>query len=82
VRVNIPAPKFGPNHPLAPSEPLTAERVAELLEQGVVLATLELLQEIEGRESTPVTLRSRRRNDGTWELIVTRYTPVSEYTRI
>jgi hypothetical protein len=60
-------PEFGPTHPLATPDFLTPERVAELLREGVVLASLDLLRQIEHQESGPVaTLRSRRRNDGTW----------------
>lgn len=55
--------------------PLTPERIAELLSQGVVLATVELLEQMEHEATPPVTLRSERQPDGTWKLLVTRYEP-------
>ena len=53
---------------------LTPERLAELQEQGVVLAHIDLLRTMEHEDSPPVTMRARPNDDGTWELICTRHT--------
>jgi hypothetical protein len=52
---------------------ITPERIAELSRIGVVLAQVELIEQFEHKDSEPVTMRSRRNDDGTWELIFTRY---------
>lgn len=51
---------------------LTPARIAELLEDGVVLAHLDLLHEMEKQSSPLVSLRARREDDGTWTLLATR----------
>ena len=51
---------------------ITPERLSQMIDGGVTLASIELLEQMEGKQSPLVRLKAERNDDGTWRLLVTR----------